>query len=541
MRGKTVCTLGVCLGMFGLARLALGANTRLLNRIPTSSRMVFYLASMQRFDHLLATIARHLDNQDGGNDQMAVPPLQTALASMGLPDAINLDGSVAIVVPGNTIGVALDNVPSIFILPISKRKNFCRDTSAKSIGHGFYQGEIRNFDLGMPHTEKFVFLFAGHHALCGKTVKSIAAFEHAQHHLSPSQVAGVANVGTPLLSVRLNMPQEAFELRAGITAMIGMQGQLLGPKPKPSLRTMDWQRLEGSLINQTESLTITLSQQGRVLISHVHITAKPNSAMAQLFAAQHTLSARTLNVFPLHHYLLASACAINWRAVDEFASPFFQPKSKPAAGADKGRKSAMEKWIFPWLINHMSSCVLVAAGKPNNPTASMLAHFDSRIAAKTMRSHITALEAFLPEGSLIGLKIGKVDADGVALELGNGGAADQYRVGKIDDRSLLLARKDDFPKLANSVVRKTISPTRTYRRLMRSMKRYLSPHMILAVFYSARAATANAPKAATGALAFPVHHRPLLFMLSRDDRGIDVDYVIPPGFINSIQAGAFLP
>jgi|GEM_PF-5659442 len=539
MRLKLAGILGGLLGMGCSCAAAMAASGKLLSQIPANSRLVVYMASLNQSDRLIQEIARQMPNQANGAVNVTAPSVTQLLAPMGLANAVDPHGSLLVVVPGNTIGVALNNVPSIFILPILHQKTFRQDTGAKAVGHGFYRAAIQNFDLGMPHTEKFVFRFLGHHAICAPTIGAIKSFQSAQRHLKPTQVTGTMPSGSPVIALRLNMKQEAFEIKAGITAMIGFQAQMqmLNQKPHVSNRTRQWQHFATAIINQTQTLSFMLGHPHHAIWVRTHLTPVAGSALAQLCAAQHTTSIHQLNMFPLRGYLTAMVEAINWRAADDFAAPFFTSKAKPphTGNAAKTGAVAAKPWKLPWLLRHSTSAMWVQTDHGKTKAGHgihLLAHFDRRIHAKTLQSQIAGLCAFAPAGAAAGLKFGKVANGQVALQMAAAGNPHaHYVVGKLGSHTLLMTRKMDYKAMADRAGNKMLKSSRAYRRMIDDIGMYLPHHLVMAVIDSPHALSKGAPRPAAGSLSFPVHHRPLFFTVSRSADGLNTDYFSPLRFI----------
>ena len=504
------------------------SGAKLLSKIPANSRLVVYLPSIRKFDRAFPALIRAEFNGGPASDSRQV--LQKALASMGLAGAIDPDGSVVVVVPGNSVGVAMDDVPSIFILTILHRKTFLRAVQGKLLKTGVYRGELDHFDIGMPHTENFVFRFSGRHVICAKSTRVLAKFEHASAWLKPSQVVGWAHRPSPLLAVRINMGQEAFELRSGMMAIIGLRMQLMGRPTKPDIQTLQWEHFANRLINNTKSVAMTLAVRHGVMLGRVQLSPKPASQLAELIAAQHTLSPKVIDSLPLHAYMTAMMEAVNWRALGDYlALSFGRPRKSESATQEK--ISPKKVWHFPWLLNHSTSAVLVVRRDPSgltHHTAEVLAHMDSHIDMSAIRSHIRELIYFLPSGNSSDIKIGAVGPHGVRLELGKSGAGSpSYLINSVGGRTFLLAPSRSFRRLAGELLRRRSAISATRTRLLRKMLPYLPTGLIAVQFFSARAADAGAPKAAAGALAFTVHHRPAMLAISRHGSRLDINYFVP--------------
>ncbi len=481
-------------------------------------------------------MARAVGGEQQGQDNVTL--LQRAFASMGLTRAVDPNGSLLIVVPGNSIGVALNDVPSIFILPIQHRKSFINATQGRPVKNGVYRGEINHFDLGMPHSEKFVFQFSGRHVICAKNTKVLAAFEHATAWLKPAQIAGNAGGRSPLLAMRMNMNQEAFELRTGITAMIGLRMGFLGGAAKPDPQTLESEHFADRLINQTQTLALTLDFRHRAMLDRVQLSAKPGSQLAELIAAQHTMSLKAADSVPLRHYITAVMEAVNWRAVGDYLAPSFghDVKTQSAKYGKKGRKKI---WRFPWLLNHSTSGALVVRGEISTHTrytTYILAHMDSRIDMSAMREHVQELIHFVPSADSDGIKVGATGANGLHIKFRKSGAGGgSYLINKVDGRRVLMAPVDAFKRLAGRMERRPSTVSAIQSRLLRTMKRYLPPNVIAIDITSAKAGEMGEPKAAAGALAFPVHHRPTIVAVSRSGSRLRMIFIVPLNMLRHIN------
>jgi hypothetical protein len=466
------------------------------------------------------------------NPQPTEPFLRRIFASMGLWRAIDPNGSMVIVVPGNSIGVAMNDVPSIFILPIEHRNKFLKATGAKLIKNGIYRGEVSHFDLGLPHTERFVFKFRGHHVICAGDGKALTGFEHASNWLKPSQVTGGKRGHPALISARINMNQEAFELRAGITALIGFRMQFGGGAPKPGGRTLQWEKFVNKLINETQAIGITLSAARNAIDMGLLITPKATSQLAELIAAQRTVAPEYMMRFSLHHYLFIEAQAVNWRALSDYVAPIFGDavRSKPSA---KGKKVPSRPWGFPPLLKHTLSTVLVVRGDPKDSatdSADMLATFDSPVSSALLSKGMAGAKDFMPSGSLPKFKMKPVGAGGAAIDVLKGDRwTEEYRIVPVtkDKKALLMAPTASFARARRRLLKPGPPASPTGERLLRKMGRYLPKHLIAFTIISSRVSEAGAPKAAAGALAFPVYHRPVVMSISRSGSGLEVHYFVP--------------
>jgi hypothetical protein len=476
----------------------------------------------------------------GGEQQWQdnVTLLRQAFASMGLTGAVDLNGSLLIVVPGNSIGVALNDVPSIFILPIQHRKSFINATQGRPAKNGVYRGEINHFDVGMPHREKFVFQFSGHHVICAKNAKVLAAFEHATAWLKPTQVTGTAGGRSPALAMRLNMNQEAFELRTGLTAAIGMRMQFVGPAPKPDPKTIEWDHFLDRLISQTQALALTLNIRHGAMLDRVQLSAKPGSQLAELIAAQRTLSVKAAGSLPMHHYMTALMEAVNWRAVGDYLAPNFGHYVKTQS-AKYGKTARKKIWRFPWLLNHSISGALVMRGEGSRHTRTTtctLAHMDSRIDMSAMRAHVQELIHFLPSGASDGITIGATGPNGLNIKFSKSGAGGgAYLINKVGGRRVLMAPADAFKRLAGRMERNRSAVPEIPARLLRTMKRYFPANVIAIDITSAKAGEMGEPKAAAGALAFPVHHRPTIVAVSRSGSRLEMIFFVPLNMLRRIN------
>ena len=518
------------------SRAVLASDSKLLSKIPASSRLVVYLRNIRKFDE---AIGKMIPSREGGVKLSGEQnPLQQSLASMGLADVVDPSGSVLIVVPGNSIGVALDDVPSIFILPIQHRKSFINATQGRPAKNGVYRGEINHFDLGMPHKEKFVFQFSGRHVICAKNVKALDTFEHATAWLKPAQVAGTAGGRSPALAIRMNMKQEAFELRTGITAMIGLRMQFGGGAAKPDPQTLESEHFADRIINQTEALALTLDVEDDAMVDRVQLSAKPGSQLAELIAAQRTVPLKAAGSLRMHHYITAVLEAVNWRAVGDYLAPSFGKYVK--AKSAKYVKTAQNKiWRFPWLLNHTQLGMLVVRGNASSQshhTICMLADMDSRIDMNTLRGHVQELIHFVPSGDLDGIKIGATGPDGLNIKFSKSVTGGQsYLINKVGGRRVLMAPADVFNRLAGRMERSPSAVSAIHARLLRTMKRYLPANVIAIDITSARAGEMGAPKAAAGALAFPVHHRPTIVAVSRSGSRLEVIFFVPLNMLRGIN------
>ncbi|MGC8559058.1 MAG: hypothetical protein ACP5O1_00080 [Phycisphaerae bacterium] len=486
------------------------------------------MPSIRKFDHAFPTFLEvEVNGVPPPNSQ---PALWHAITSMGLADAIDPSGSVFIVVPGNSIGVALDDVPSIFILPIRHRKSFLDATQGRPVKNGVYRGEINHFDVGMPHSEKFVFQFSGHHVICAKNAKALAAFEHAATWLKPAQVAGTAGGRSPLVAMRMNMKQEAFELRSGITAMIGLRMQLMGGAAKPDPQTLEWEHFADRIINETQTLALTLDVRHGAMLDRLRISPQPGSRLAELIAAQRTMPLNATDALPMHDYMTAFIEAVNWRAVGDYLAPSFGHYVRTKS-AKYGKKARNKIWRFPWLLNHAKLGTMVIRSDASSQThyaACILADMDSRIDMSVMRAHVEELAHFLPSVDSDGIKVGATGPNGLNIHLSKSWAGERaYLINKVGGRRVLMAPTDAFKRLAARVERGPSAASAIDARLQRMMKRYLPSKVIAIDITSARTLEAGAPQAAAGALAFPVHHRPLMVAVSRSGSRLELIFFVP--------------
>ncbi len=518
------------------SRAVLASDSKLLSKIPASSRLVVYIRNIRKFDE---AIGKMIPSREGGVKLSGEQnPLQQFVASTGLADAVDPSGSVLIVVPGNSIGVALDDVPSIFILPIQHRKSFVDATQGRPAKNGVYRGEINHFDLGMPHREKFVYKFSGHHVICAKNAKALAVFEHATAWLKPAQVAGTAGGRSPALAIRMNMIQEAFELRTGITAMIGLRMQFGGGAAKPDPQTLESEHFVDRLINQTQALALTLDVEDGAMVDRVQLSAKPGSQLAELIAAQRTKSLKAAGSLPMHHYMTALMEAVNWRAVGDYLAPSFGHYVKTQS-AKYGKTARKKIWRFPWLLNHSISGALVMRGEGSRHTRTTtctLAHMDSRIDMSAMRAHVQELIHFLPSGASDGITIGATGPNGLNIKFSKSGAGGgAYLINKVGGRRVLMAPADAFKRLAGRMERNRSAVPEIPARLLRTMKRYFPANVIAIDITSAKAGEMGEPKAAAGALAFPVHHRPTIVAVSRSGSRLEMIFFVPLNMLRRIN------
>ena len=110
-----------------------------------------------------------------------------------------------------------------------------------------------------------------------------------------------------------------------------------------------------------------------------------------------------------------------------------------------------------------------------------------------------------------------------------------YLINKVGTRRVLMAPADAFKRLAGRMERRPSAVSAIHSRLLRKMKRYLPANVIAIDITSAKAGEMGAPKAAAGALAFPVHHRPTIVAVSRSGSRLEMIFFVPLNMLRGMN------